>query len=270
MASGDISTVLAALEEEIAAARRDGSRDGFFACMYHKVTEKVAEGIDRGFFDDAERMHRLDVIFAQRYLDARAALRDDRPATSSWDAAFTAARRWRPVIAQHLLLGVNAHINLDLGIAAALAAPGDQLAPLRRDFDRINEILGSLVAEVMRDLGRVSPWIRLLDSVGGRTDDEFIRFSVTVARTEAWQFATELALLPPDQHAGPIATRDARVARLSRRVLYPGVVLGAALLAVRIRETGDVRRVIDVLRGMPGPPLEVVEERVRSARAPSR
>jgi hypothetical protein len=270
MADGDVHGVLAALDEEIDRARETGSRDGYFACLYRKVTEKVAEGIATGFFDDGERMDRLDVAFAQRYLDARAALRAGREPTRSWDVAFSAARRWRPVIVQHLLVAVNAHINLDLGIAAATVCPGEALPPLRRDFDRINEILGSLVVEVMRDLGAVSPWIGMIDTLGGRSDDEVLRFSIAVARTEAWRFATELAPLPADQHAGPIQARDASVARLARRVLAPGLPIEAGLLAVRLRETAGVREVIDVLRGVPGPDLATVERRVRSERAPSR
>ena len=29
------------------------------------------------------------------------------------------AGRWRPIVLQHLLLGINAHINLDLGVTAS-------------------------------------------------------------------------------------------------------------------------------------------------------
>lgn len=48
---------------------------------------------------------------------------------------------WRPLILQHLLLGINAHINLDLGIAAAQTSPGDDLPDLRNDFVEINRVL---------------------------------------------------------------------------------------------------------------------------------
>lgn len=265
-----VSSVLEALEAVIDESWRTRSRDGFFACLYHKVTQKVAEGIATGFFDDPERMERLDVAFAQRYLDARDALRTGRRPTRSWEAAFDAARQRRHVIAQHLLVAVNAHINLDLGIAAAVVAPGDQLPPLRRDFDRINEILASLIAEVLRDLGTVSPWIGLLDTLGGRHDDEVLRFSIVVARSEAWRFASELAALPPDQHPGPIQARDAAVAGLARRVLSPGPLLTPVVWLVRLRETADVREVIDVLRRVPAPDLDEVERRVTSRRAPER
>ena len=138
---------------------------------------------------------------------------------------------------------------------------------LRRDFDRINEILGSLVGQVQRSLAQVSPWIGLLDRVGGRRDDVVVRFSLTVARTQAWRFATELAPLPADAWPGPINTRDAAVARLGRVVLQPGLPLSAGLLVIRARERNDVRRNLEVLAGVPPPPLAAVEARVQDERA---
>ena len=65
-----VDQVLKALDAVIADAVRTGSRVGYFAAIYRKVTAKVAEGIASGFFDDSERMQRLDVAFATRYLTA--------------------------------------------------------------------------------------------------------------------------------------------------------------------------------------------------------
>lgn len=226
----------------------------------------MAEGIATGFFDDGDRMGRLDVAFAARYLSALELYEHDGQATRSWEIAFAATAASRPIILQHLLLGINAHINLDLGIAAAESAPGTALPSLRRDFDRINEILALLVSGIKRDLGEASPWIGLLERVGGRRDDEIVRFSIEVARTEAWRFATELAPLARDDWGGPIGARDAAVARLARVILNPGW-LTAGLLTIRSRESSDVRRNIDVLNRVEQPDLEVVEARVRQERA---
>src|SRR5919108_446949 len=96
---------------------------------------------------------------------------------------------------------------LDGVIAPAEAAPGPALPELRRDFDRINEILAWLIAGITRDIAEVSPWIGLLDRIGGRHDDELIRFSIEVARSEAWRFAVELAPLARDDWSGPIGAR---------------------------------------------------------------
>ena len=265
-APASVQEVLTALDGVVDRTTAEGSRLGYFAAIYRNVTARVAEGIRSGFFDDPARMERLDVTFANRYLSALEAHRAGERTTRSWELAFEATARSRPIILQHLLLGINAHINLDLGIAAAATSPGDELPGLRRDFDRINEILVLLIAGIERDLGEVSPWIRLLSALGGRHDEELIRFSIEVARTEAWRFATELAPLDPDTWSGPVAARDARVARLARRVRDPGV-LAAGLLVIRARESNDVRRVIEALRGAEPPDLAVVERRVRSARA---
>ncbi|HWB72734.1 MAG TPA: DUF5995 family protein [Egibacteraceae bacterium] len=264
-----IDQVLDALDGIIAQALRDGSRLGYFAVLYRKVTAKVRDGIAAGFFDDGERMQRLDVAFANRYLVALSQFeqnrRPPRP-TRCWELAFEAAARRSPIVLQHLLVGINAHINLDLGVAAAVAAPSQALPALRRDFDRVNEILASLVRQVQRDIGAVSPWIALLDRIGGRSDEEVARFSIEVARTEAWRFATELAPLDVAAWSGPIGARDAQVSLLTQTILHPGL-LRAGLLLIRSRESNDVRRIIEVLDRVEPPSLQAVEARVRQARA---
>jgi hypothetical protein len=264
-----IDGALETLDGIIARAIERRSRIGYFAAVYRKVTATVAEGIAAGLFDDGERMKRLDVTFAQRYLSALAAHEGGARPTRSWEIAFGVAGARRPIVLQHLLVAINAHINLDLGIAAATTSPGAALADLRRDFDRINEILASLVAGVLRDLAEVSPWIGLLDWIGGRHDEEVIRFSIEVARAEAWRFATELAPLAPDAWSGPIGARDARVAHLARRILHPGG-LTAGLLVIRARERNDVREIIRVLNRVRPPDLALVEANVREGRATTR
>jgi hypothetical protein len=261
-----VEEVLEALDAVIAHALDVRSRVGYFATIYRKVTEKVAEGIATGFFDDGERMQRFDVAFASRYLSALDLYEHGRKPTRSWELAFKASEASRPIILQHLLLGINAHINLDLGIAAAETAPGAALPSLRRDFDRINEILAVLVGTIERDLAEVSPWIGLLGRIGGRHDDEIVRFSIEVARSEAWCFATELAPLARADWGGPIGARDARMARLARAVLNPGL-LTLGLLVIRARESTDVRRNIEALNRVEKPDLQVVEARVRQERA---
>ena len=261
-----IDDVLAGLDDAIAWAIEHESRIGYFAAMYRRVTLKVAEGIRTGFFDDGPRMERLDVAFAGRYLTAFDQFRRDQRPSRCWELAFEACGQRRPIILQHLLLGINAHINLDLGIAAATMAPGPALPDLRRDFDRINEILAGLIAGIEHDLKEISPWIGLLDTIGGRHDEELIRFSIEVARTEAWRFATELAPLAVDDWSGPIGARDSRTSRLAKYVLGPGW-LSAGLVLIRAREGADVRRAITVLNRVQVPDLDEVEARVEAMRA---
>ena len=261
-----VEEVLAALDTLIDESIERRDRLGYFAAMYRQVTAKVLEGIESGFFDDAERMTRLDVIFANRYLIALSRFREGGRPTRSWELVFEAAAKSRPLIVQHLLAGMNAHINLDLGIAAASVSPGAQLPGLRRDFDRINEILAILTAGIEDDVAEVSPWIGLLDRIGGRHDDEVVRFSIEAARIQAWRFATELAPLAPADWAAAIAARDAVVSRVARRIVDPGL-LGSGLLVIRARESNDVAKVIRVLTGVQLPSLDVVEQRVQMTRS---
>ncbi len=261
MAPTTTDDVLVALDRIVERAKQEGDRTGYFAALYHAVTVRVKEGIERGFFDDGPLMESLDAAFAVRYLDALEAWRRGGRLTRSWEVTFEAATRRRPIVLQHLLVAINAHINLDLGIAAARVSPGQALASLRRDFDRINEILASMVLEVRRNLGSVSPWIGFLDRVGGARGDVLINFSVRVARREAWRFAERLAPIPPDRQATLIRNRDLEVAELAGRVLHPGA-LSSGLLVIRLREGRNVSGNIDALRHVEPPRLEEVEARM--------
>ena len=251
-----IDDVLDELDTMIDRAIDAGDRAGYFAILYRNVTAKVKEGIAAGFFDDPQRMERLDVLFAARYLDAVRDHAAGGPVTDSWALTFAAAGRRRPLVLQHLLFGINAHINLDLGIAAARCSPGADHAGLRGDYERINQILAAMIASVQADLLRISPWMRWLDAIGARTQHELIRFSIVVARSGAWQFATALNATAPDAWDAAIADRDARVARVGRMVLNPGALMSAGLLLVRARERGDVRANLRLLRDAPAPPLQ--------------
>src|SRR6266540_7127360 len=128
---------------------------------------------------------------------------------------------WRPLVLQHLVLGVNAHINLDLGIAAAGTAPGDDLPGFRADFDEINRILAAHVASVMARIGEVSPWIRLLGRVDPTADRAVVNFSVERARDQAWTLADLLACVPADGWPERIAVLDRNTESLGRLVRDP-------------------------------------------------
>src|ERR1700675_963940 len=147
-----IDEVIHRLDDIVARSIRNRSRLGYFAALYRKVTAKVREGIAEGRFDDGPRMERLDVAFANRYLTALSQFEQGGRPGPCWLASFKAAAAWRPIILQQLLLGMNAHLNFDLGIAAAEIAPRDELPSLEHDFNEINTILAGLVAEVQAEI----------------------------------------------------------------------------------------------------------------------
>ena len=152
---------------------------------------------------------------------------------------------------------MNAHINLDLGIAAARTCPGPALAGLRSDFREINDILSEMLDDVQAGLSAISPWLGLLDHVGGTVDELLARLGLAGAREGAWGTACRLAHLDPDEQAAVVDHVDAAAATLACLLLRPGPLLTCAALVVRLAERRPVPAVIDVLsaehRGGPAP-----------------
>ena len=136
-----IDEVLSKLDEIIAESIAKQNPLGYFPALYRKVTQSVKDHIAEGYFDDNERMEHLDVIFANRYLDAYEEFTQYGTCTESWKLAFEGGKNEKLIVLQHLFLGMNAHINLDLGIAAAEVCPGDKIESLRGDFFKINIVL---------------------------------------------------------------------------------------------------------------------------------
>ncbi len=235
-------------------ARANRSRIGYFAAMYRTVTLRVSAAIDAGEFQDAERMRRLVAVFAQRYIDAFRLFSAGERCSAGWELSFQATSRWRPIIVQQLLTGMNVHINLDLGIAAATVDKGADIRSLEGDFFTINDILGSMIDGFLQQVHQVSPWIGFLDRIGGRTDQALIEFSIDKARDEAWKLANQLASAAESDWEPVIAARDRWTAEFGRFLLSPGWMLDVGLLLTRIRETNRVRRVIDALSGVPAGP----------------
>lgn len=243
----DVDEVIERLEHIVDQARVERSRVGYFAAMYCAVTRAIKKAIEDERFENGPRMAKFDWIFANRYIEAYDEHRSgDRP-SKSWQASFDGAAKWRPIIVQQLLTGMNAHINLDLGIAAARVAPGDELAGLHADFNTINEVLAEMTERFMKDVESVSPWIKVLDRIGGRTERHIIKFSIDVARDSAWQLAEKLAPLDAHAQTSAIRTHDEGVADFGRMILRPGWFLPIGLFVIRIRESNDVDKVIDVL-----------------------
>lgn len=253
-------------EESFARVRRDldhirdvcraeGSRNGYFAAMYSRVTAAVQRRADAGRFNDARRMEAFVARFARRYTDAYWAHAAGQPASRAWALAFTTADTSGPLVVQHLGLGMNAHINLDLGVVAAevavdesaTATPGEPSASLRADFMAINDVLFELVERCQQAVVAASPLLGVADTLMASTDDDLTRFSLTVARAGAWQFARDLTGSPHQEWAAMIDARDRSVADLGGRLLTRAGPADDLRRLVRLGEWRGVAEVIDLL-----------------------
>jgi hypothetical protein len=232
-----------------------GDRLGYFAAMYEAVTNTIRDRAHDGQFADAARMEQFASLFARRYLDAVEAWRAGAPCTESWRAAFRASQAWRPIILQHLLLGINAHINVDLGVTVAALGGGGSLEALRADFDAVNDVLGQLVNGCQGALDQVSPWLNLVDRIGGPGDETVIRFSLIAARRQAWSVATQLSGLTGPELDRAIKGVDARTALVAGAIAHPGLAASTVLLAVRARERAQPSEVMRLLRAVRPDPV---------------
>ena len=242
-----IDDALLEMNAVIVRCRQQRTRLGFFAVLYRDVTLRVKAAIAAGRFQDGARMERLDAIFAARYLEAVQQLWSGSVPSRSWRVAFDAATQPGPIVLQHLLLGMNAHINLDLSIAAVRTSPGPDLHALKHDFQEITRLLDEMINDVQRRIDRISPWMGVLDRLGGRTDERVCSFCIGEARTLAWSSAHELATARESEFPAIVDRQDHIVAGLGKLVRNPGPWVRASLLLVRARESSDVPTVMDAL-----------------------
>jgi hypothetical protein len=250
-AARTIDEVIARLDAIVADSIRRGDRLGYFPALYARVTRAIRDAIQRKQFDDNARMERLDVIFANRYLAAYDAYRSGEIPSRSWLLAFNAARRADLIVLQHLLVGMNAHINLDLGVAAARVAPGKALPGLLDDFNRINDILAALTPVIEQELDQASPGFRILTSIAPRLELKIVGLGMREARNAAWKLAQELAPLAPGGQTVEMGERDGEATLLGQGILAPNAVTGA----IWVLESKDVARNIrDLAEGDYKPP----------------
>ena len=243
-------------------AEQASSPLGYFPALYIGVTKRVLAGVGQRFFDDGTRMGRFDTTFASRYLTALDDWQRGRPLTASWKLAFDAAADDELIVLQHLILAINAHMRLDLGVTAATIAPGTELPSLLDDFDRINDVLDALVPDDKTAFERISPVVRDLDRVG-RLSDALVDATIADWRQRSWANALRLAPLHGDAFAAGVADIDRAIAADGAPVRRPDALVRELLAAVRRTEPHDPAVIVRALRSGDAVPM-----RIRPVRPP--
>lgn len=237
-----IDGVLDRLQDIIDDSLRTASRLGYFAALYRRMTLAVRDGIRGGRFQDAARMEALDVAFANRYLVTREQYFAGELHGQSWLQAYEAATRDRYTLLQHLLIGINPHIMIDLGVAAARTCPGPALAGLQQDFNTINTVITSLFPVVDAELDNLSPVERVFDHCFGFIKDKAINDAIDEGRKSSWGFASSLAFADLPAQAVLIGARDRQARLLGDCILHDPL-----RTLVRKCESADIRHNIQVL-----------------------
>lgn len=242
-----LDDVVDALQAVIDWSAEAQSRLGYFAVMYKRTTFAIRAAINQGAFDDGPRAIRFGLAFAHRYFDAvRSYLDGGHAPAQVWQVAFETNERDEPIILQHMLTGMNAHVAFDLGVAAAvIGAPA--LESLRNDFDAVNAILVSQIDVIANAIEQVSPAFSQHRKLLTDEDINSIGAVLRQSREFAWTFAQQLVVEPDSRHPKVIDDHDTIFAWWGRRYLNPPPPLENAVRAIAQRESRDTSDNIRVL-----------------------
>lgn len=206
--------------------REIGDARAVFPDIYAVVTRRVRDalpGEPRRLFLEPRFISRLAGRFCELYLAAlRRSVDGEREPISAWAAAERARVADRALPIQHVVLGLNAHINFDLALglfANVLSFGADHGSPVMdrylHDHDAVNEILAEALPEVLELLADryACPAARLLVDAGEVRAplDRLVLFTLARWRTRVW--ADLLDLLRAE---GPVERRHIE-ARMDRR-----------------------------------------------------
>lgn len=180
-------------------------RRAIFLDCYLRMTHNMLAALVAGEFHDTAWVDRLLNRFAGYYFDALRAYEQTYAATPAvWRIAHDAARRDDTLTLQHLLLGVNAHINYDLVLVVVelLQPEWEALGKVGRhtrytDYTHVNAIIARTIDEVQAEVvARATPALAALDALLGRLDEWATGQIIAGWREEVWRQAIAILTAP--------------------------------------------------------------------------
>ncbi len=228
-------------------AKTHQSRLGYFAVLYKKMTLAVQQAIAAGQFEDNIRMEKLIINFADYYLQAWYGFTSKQPICSAWQQVFFANENKNLVVLQHLILGINTHINLDLAKAAVVTCPGDAIYDLQNDFEKINDIIASLTQQVQTCLEKIWWPLKLLTDIANNRHKAVLNFSIGSARKTSWANALVLSAAQGQMQNNHIIFIEKMVSGISEKIISPGGLTVFLLKPVLWMEPKEVNKLIDIL-----------------------
>lgn len=175
--------------------RNRNDRRAVFLTVYARVTREVANGIDRGEFENPEWVAEYLVTFADFY---RRALLDFETGTMEslpgpWRFFFRATGTDDTLVVQSAVLGINAHVNYDLALALQTVGIDHDRVTKYKDHRRINAILWRLVDETLDRLAkRYAPGIATIADATGPFGEAIWFFALAIGREGAWWIAVAM------------------------------------------------------------------------------
>lgn len=234
--------LLQQMQTQIAYWQSCTDRREIFLRCYMMMTSNTLAAIRDAEFRDPPWVARLLKRFAEYYFEALHYY-DHRPGDCPevWRLAHDAAKDEKTWALQHLLLGVNAHINFDLALTVAelLQKEWDDIGEAKRaqryeDYCQVNAIIARTIDAVQDEvLQPAMPVMGVLDAVMGRVDEFLISRFITQWRDSVWDVALGL------MHAPPGAERLKYETALARRVLTRAEAIVARRWRTVLKEPDD-------------------------------
>jgi hypothetical protein len=249
-AYGSVADVTAGLDLIERRFRERHDRRGVFATAYLHITRSILRRLDAGGFEDPAWVRSYLVAFANLYREALLGYEAGAAVPKAWRMAFDVARAGTGLVVQHLVLGINAHINHDLALALVQCGIDPGRAAKYRDHTAVNDVLAEATAEMKRLVAAIhAPVLHRIDRITGRVDDDVTNFSIPRAREHAWTFAVALAAARTAEDAALLRRAlDEQAAVIARLVLASPTRHPVVLTSVRV-----VERVDALLRRVPLP-----------------
>jgi hypothetical protein len=243
-----LSDVRERIGEILAYFRETASPLGYFAALYTKVAHGIEEAVNKGEFDDNERLARLDVNFVNYYIRAMNDAVSGAPAPAHWQISIDAAKTPLIPVLDHLFLAMNAHINYDLSNAVKDSVEPGEMIAFKNDFLKVNQILFSLLDDVQNDVSGFFHPLKWYLRFGRQADDKIIAFIMKLMRNDAYGYACILSLCDEAQRNNENDGRMQEVVLTSEKFVHPKQWwLRVAIHLVGRLETGTVKTRIDQL-----------------------
>jgi hypothetical protein len=210
------------MRRQVESWEQAGDQRAIFLRCYWMTTTNLEHAIFEGQFQDSGWITGLLQLFARYYFHALDAYqRQARGLPQVWRYTYDAARLPGFLPLQHLMLGVNAHINYDLVLALTnlLQREWAQLSDEQRlsrhaDHTQVNQIIAATLDDVQDQvIERWQPAMSVVDLVLGPLDEWVTSQWIFRWREAVWQNAVRML------NADGAPQREALRRQVSRKAL---------------------------------------------------
>ena len=171
----------------------------FLRC-YSMMSANMMQALEENRFENKAWVQQLLHRFADYYFDALACFDCGETVPVVWQHVHQLSTHKKLHVLQHLLLGVNAHINYDLVLTLydMLKDDWQKLPPSKRqsrylDHITVNTIIAETIDKVQDEVvEQYAPSMKFIDRIMGRIDEKLLVGLITKWRESVWENAVQM------------------------------------------------------------------------------